>query len=188
VLSVCVEVCSAAFYIDDDPGVLISACLFGDGAAAAVLSPTPDHHRPVEWKSSVSLANPAERESLRMESRGGLLRNILSREVPRLAAEHATQVLTQGLHRHELQFKDISTWIWHAGGRTVLERLRAMTGLGESDTRRSADVLARFGNLSSPFVLFVLKQALEERAPGGWWWMSSFGAGFSCHGALLEVA
>ena len=38
VLSICVEVSSAAMYLDDDPGVLISACLFGDGAGAAVLS------------------------------------------------------------------------------------------------------------------------------------------------------
>jgi len=36
-------------------------------------------------------------------------------------------------------------------------------------------------------VFFVLRAALEARAPGGWWWMSSFGAGFSCHGALLRV-
>jgi alkylresorcinol/alkylpyrone synthase len=70
----------------------------------------------------------------------------------------------------------------------VLERLRAATGLTEDDTRRSADALARYGNLSSPFVLFVLEAALAERAPGGWWWMSSFGAGFACHGALLRVA
>src|SRR6266436_8535447 len=41
VLSVCVEVCSAALYIDDDSGVLVSACLFGDGAGAAVLSAEP---------------------------------------------------------------------------------------------------------------------------------------------------
>src|SRR6185503_20313255 len=41
VLSICVEVCSAAFYIDDDPGVLVSACLFGDGAGAAVLARAP---------------------------------------------------------------------------------------------------------------------------------------------------
>ena len=83
---------------------------------------------------------------------------------------------------------DIRAWIWHAGGRTVLERLRALTGLSEDATRRSAEVLGRFGNLSSPFVLFVLAQSLREHAPGGWWWMSSFGAGFSCHGALLEVS
>src|SRR5476651_1093512 len=51
VLSVCVEVCSAAFYLDDDPGVLISACLFGDGAGAAVLSNKPKaNQRRVEWK------------------------------------------------------------------------------------------------------------------------------------------
>ena len=49
VLSVCVEVCSAAFFLDDDPGVLISACLFGDGAAAAVLRKTP---RPSGRKSN----------------------------------------------------------------------------------------------------------------------------------------
>ena len=51
VLSVCVEVCSAAFYIDDDPGVLVSACLFGDGAGAAVLSNEPNPAtRKIKWK------------------------------------------------------------------------------------------------------------------------------------------
>ena len=61
-------------------------------------------------------------------------------------------------------------------------------GLTERDLRWSAVVLREFGNLSSPFVLFVLKAALADDAPGGLWWMSSFGAGFSCHGALLDVA
>ncbi|HEY5480080.1 MAG TPA: hypothetical protein VIL39_01230, partial [Verrucomicrobiae bacterium] len=41
VLSICVEVCSAALYFDDDPGVPVSACLFGDGAGAAVLANSP---------------------------------------------------------------------------------------------------------------------------------------------------
>jgi alkylresorcinol/alkylpyrone synthase len=36
-------------------------------------------------------------------------------------------------------------------------------------------------------VYFVLKSALRERVSPGWWWLSSFGAGFSCHGALLDV-
>src|SRR5580765_7059788 len=54
VLSICVEVCSAAFYLDDDPGVLISACLFGDGAGAAVLSNVANGGRRVRWKSSGS--------------------------------------------------------------------------------------------------------------------------------------
>ena len=65
VLSVCVEVCSAALYFDNDPGVLISACLFGDGAAAAVLGSEPNHKRRVEWKASGSLLATGDRELLR---------------------------------------------------------------------------------------------------------------------------
>jgi alkylresorcinol/alkylpyrone synthase len=49
-------------------------------------------------------------------------------------------------------------------------------------------MLREYGNMSSAFVYFVLQAALADRAPPGWWWMSSFGAGFSCHGALLRVA
>jgi predicted naringenin-chalcone synthase len=187
VLSVCVEVCSAALYIDDDPGVLVSACLFGDGAAAAVLSDTPGARR-VEWVDGVSLHEPAERDALRMEHRGGLLRNILSRRVPQLAARYARTVLEKTLATHQLSSDQIRTWIWHAGGRPVLDRLRETLKLPEAEMRRSRELLARFGNLSSPFVLFVLDAALREQAPGGWWWMSSFGAGFSCHGALLKVS
>lgn len=188
-LCVCVEVCSAALYIDDDPGVLVSACLFGDGAAAALVSAKPSTTgRRVQWIDAVSLVDPGERDRLRMETRNGLLRNILSRDVPQLAAERADVLLRRALRRHSLGKQDVAEWIWHAGGRTVLERLRAVAGLAERDTRRSAGVLAAFGNLSSPFVLFVLAQALEEGAAAGWWWMSSFGAGFSCHGALLRAA
>jgi predicted naringenin-chalcone synthase len=51
----------------------------------------------------------------------------------------------------------------------------------------SRDALRRYGNLSSAFVYFVLDAALTDAAPGGWWWMSAFGAGFTCHGALLAV-
>ena len=189
VLCVCVEVCSAALYIDDDPGVLVSACIFGDGAAAALVSARrAEQSRSVRWVDATSVAVPEARGTLRMETRNGLLRNILSREVPQLAAEQASALLDRMLERHGLSKHDIREWIWHAGGRTVLERLRAVSGLGESETRRSAELLERFGNLSSPFVLFVLDQALRDNAASGRWWMSSFGAGFACHGALLDVA
>jgi alkylresorcinol/alkylpyrone synthase len=187
VLCVCVEVCSAALYLDNDPGVLVSACLFGDGAAAAVVSSEPGERR-VEWIGGASLHEPAQREALRMENRHGLLRNILSRAVPRLAAEYADSVFKEFSEKEDIRAEDVSAWIWHAGGRPVLDRLRETLQLPEEAMRRSRDLLASFGNLSSPFVLFVLDAALRERAPGGWWWMSSFGAGFSCHGALLKVA
>jgi alkylresorcinol/alkylpyrone synthase len=72
VLSVCVEVCSAAFYLDDDPGVLISACLFGDGACAAVLANKPQpNRRRVEWKWGSSHLAPDKRDALRFEHKTG---------------------------------------------------------------------------------------------------------------------
>lgn len=187
-LSVCVEVCSAAFYLDNNPGVLISACLFGDGAGAAVLSRRPlPNRRTVEWKSAASQLAPADRDALRFEQKGGMLRNILTPEVPRLAAKQAGRLLVESLAAADVDRGQVAGWIWHAGGRDVLQALRGQLSLSEADVRHSAAVLREFGNISSPTVFFVLERALADSVPDGLWWMSSFGAGFSCHGALLEV-
>jgi polyketide synthase Type III len=189
VLSICVEVSSAAMYLDNDPGVLISACLFGDGAGAAVLSRNPNpQRRSIEWKGFASLVNPAERNALLFETREGMLRNVLTRPVPRLAADHAEQVLHTVLSDAGLAPEDIVAWIMHAGGRDVLLALQNRLNLTTDDLRYSADMLREFGNMSSAFVYFVLQAALRDNAKPGWWWLSSFGAGFSCHGALLKAA
>ena len=193
VLSICVEVSSAAMYLDNDPGVLISACLFGDGAGAAVLSRHPAPAGPgggrrIEWTDTASLINPAERNALMFEHKDGMLRNILTRAVPALAADYAHRVLNTVLDRAGLSNTDVSAWIMHAGGRDVLQALAREFDLDAQHFRHSAAMLREYGNLSSAFVYFVLEAALAEDAPGGWWWLSSFGAGFSCHGALLKVS
>ena len=188
VLSVCVEVSSAAMYLDNDPGVLISACLFGDGAGAIALSRQPSlTGRRIQWVDSTSMTVPSKRDALKFEQHNGMLRNILTRDVPKLAAEHAHQVLDTVLARAGLPATQISAWIMHAGGRDVLLALARRMGLGPDDLRYSAAMLREYGNLSSAFVYFVLQAAVAGEAPGGWWWLSSFGAGFSCHGALLKV-
>jgi 3,5-dihydroxyphenylacetyl-CoA synthase len=188
VLSVCVEICSASMYLDDDPGVLISACLFGDGAGAAILSRNrAADQRRVEWRETGSFIDTLKRDALRFEHRGGMLRNILTRAVPALAAQQAEQVLAKTLERAELKRDQINGWIFHAGGRDVLIALEERLGLPPEALRHSRDALRRYGNLSSAFVYFVLDAALADGAPGGWWWMSAFGAGFTCHGALLAV-
>jgi alkylresorcinol/alkylpyrone synthase len=188
VLSICVEICSAAMYLDDDPGVLISACLFGDGAGAAVLSRNAlDGRRRVRWTTSVSVTAPAEREALRFEHRNGLLRNVLTRAVPRLAAEHAEEVLRLATSRAGLAQGSITGWIMHAGGRDVLLAMQERLQLDPAALRYSRNTLREYGNLSSAFVYFVLDAALADSAAGGWWWLCSFGAGFTCHGALLAV-
>jgi alkylresorcinol/alkylpyrone synthase len=186
-LSICVEVCSAAFYLDDDVGVLISACLFGDGAGAAVLSPVANGGRRVEWKSSGSMVKPADRDALRFEQKSGMLRNILTPQVPSLAAESVGALFDDTLARSGVARDRINGWIFHPGGRDVLLALRERFQLSGDDVRWSQAVLRDYGNMSSPSVLFALQAALADSAPGGVWWMSSFGAGFSCYGALLHV-
>jgi alkylresorcinol/alkylpyrone synthase len=191
VLSICVEICSAAFYLDDDPGVLISACLFGDAAGAAVLSAEADAPtRRVEWLSAESHLDPRARDLLRFEQRNGMLRNILTPPVPALAGRHAALLFERMAEKSGVKHKDISAWVLHAGGRDVLNALQKELGLNESDLRWSAEVLRDLGNISSPFVFHVLERALRsaEASRGGLWWMCSFGAGFSCHGALLKVS
>ena len=187
-LSICVEVCSAAFYLDDDPGVLISACLFGDGAGAAVLSrESSNQRRTIKWKDADSLLSPGEREALRFETRDGMLRNILTLPVPGIAARHSAEVLDRVLSRNGLQREEISGWIWHSGGRDVLAALREQFGFQNGELDHTVAVLREYGNISSACIYHVLERALANGTPPGWWWMSAFGAGFSCHGALLEV-
>jgi alkylresorcinol/alkylpyrone synthase len=186
VLSICVEVCSAAFYLDDDPGVLVSACLFGDGAGAAVLSQKPGA-RSIEWKAAESSLDPSARDLLRFETKQGMLRNILTPTVPTLAAKSAAKLFQAMAETAGIKHKHISNWIFHAGGRDVLVALQNELGLHPDDLRWSAEVLRALGNVSSSFVFHVLERALGNNAPGGLWWMCSFGAGFSCHAALLKI-
>jgi predicted naringenin-chalcone synthase len=187
-LSICVEVCSAALYFDDDPGVLVSTCLFGDGAAAAILDAHADPRvRRVEWSGAVSVLKPEHRDRLRFEQRNGNLRNVLTLDVPGLASEAVQETLDQALARANVQPREICGWIVHAGGRDVLQSVRQQLGLAPDDLRFSEAILREHGNLSSASVLFTLQRALAEGHGGGWWWLASFGAGFSCHGALLKV-
>ena len=188
VLSICVEVSSAAVYLDDDPGVLVSACLFGDGAGAAVLSNQPSaSRRRILWQDCESLLDPGRREALKFEQRCGMLRNVLTRPVPQLAAEYLERVLGTVLQRTRLDISQIAAWIMHAGGRDVLLALQERLIIPPQYLGYSAAVLREYGNLSSAFVYFVLQAALAGGAAGGWWWLGTFGAGFSCHGALLQV-
>jgi len=188
VLSICVEICSAAFYVDNDPGVLISTCLFGDGAGAVVLGSNPAARGPsIRWRDFQTVLNPKDRELLRFEARDGMLRNVLDKSVPVLVVDHVRQVLGELLSRNGLEQQGIAEWILHAGGRDVLVALQSALGLPPEKLRWSAEVLRQNGNVSSPSVIFALENALKGGAGPGAWILSAFGAGISCHGALLEV-
>jgi alkylresorcinol/alkylpyrone synthase len=141
----------------------------------------------VSWIGASSVLQPEHRDRLRFEQKNGLLRNVLTPQVPALAAEAVDLALRQVLDRTGIPRSGINGWILHPGGRDVLDAVRRRLGLDADDLRWSAEVLRDYGNLSSASVYFILQRALAEASAGGSWWLSSFGAGFSCHGALLRV-
>jgi predicted naringenin-chalcone synthase len=180
VACVAVEICSAAFYLDDDPGVIISACLFSDGAAASVWRgvPGPSGLRAFDF---TSLHLPADRDKLRFEQRDGKLRNLLARSVPTLAAGAVGRLWAERGPR------PVSRVVAHPGGRDVLQAVEPM--VAPHSLAASARVLRDCGNMSSPSVLFALEETLKEATPdaAGDFWLVSFGAGFSAHSCRIGV-
>jgi alkylresorcinol/alkylpyrone synthase len=178
VACVAVEVCSAAFYLDDDPGVIISACLFSDGAAASIwgAGPGPSGLRAFDFRS---LHLPADRDKLRFEQRDGKLRNLLHRSVPELAAGAVGRLWAERGPR------PVARVVTHPGGRDVLEALAPV--VAPHSLEASVRTLRANGNMSSPSVLFALEETLKDSAPGpgGDFWLVSFGAGFSAHSCRI---
>jgi alkylresorcinol/alkylpyrone synthase len=182
VACVAVEVCSAAFYLDDDPGVLISACLFGDGAAATVWRATPGTSGLAAFDFN-TLHLPADRDKLRFEQRDGKLRNLLDPSVPALAASAVGKLWAARGPR------PVARVVTHTGGRDVLDALAPVLAPHTLDA--SARTLRRFGNMSSPSVLFALEETLKDTSPSsaaGDFWLVSFGAGFSAHSCRFGPA
>ncbi|ACB76912.1 chalcone and stilbene synthase domain protein [Opitutus terrae PB90-1] len=178
---VAVEICSAAFYLDDDPGVLISACLFSDGAAATIwrATPGPSGLRAFDFDT---LHRPTDRDKLRFEQRQGKLRNLLHRTVPELAAGAVSELWARRGSR------PVRAVVAHPGGRDVLEALAPV--VAPFELTASIETLRDNGNMSSPSVLFALERTLARTDPAstGDFWLVSFGAGFSAHSCRLGPA
>ena len=182
VACVAVEICSAAFFLDDDPGVLVSACLFGDGAAATIWRGTPGPNA-LRCHDFTTVHQPANRDRIRFEMRQGKLRNLLDASVPALAAAAVEQLLTG--ERLRPGGRPIARVISHVGGRDVLDAIEQ--ACGGCDLSASREILRECGNMSSPSVLFALERALRDGTSDEQndWWLTSFGAGFSAHGCRI---
>lgn len=177
VATVAVEVCSAAFYLDNDPGVLISLCLFGDGAAAALWS-GKDAGGQLRMKNFRTIHRPEHREKIRFVNAGGRLKNQLHRSVPALAAEAVGELFAR-------RSCDPDKILSHTGGRDVIEALEA--ALPGDPLHETRSVLRDYGNISSPCVLVALERAIEAGCPESLW-LTAFGAGFAAHSCELGRA
>ena len=176
VATVAVEICSAAFYLDDDAGVIVSACLFGDGASAALWRSADADG---QWRAynSRSLHRPEDREKIRFVNAGGRLKNQLPRAVPQVAAE-SVEVLFSLCSRKPDQV------IAHAGGRDVIEAIEER--LPEYSLAETREAFRKYGNLSSPSVLCALEERLSKANGDRFLWLTTFGAGFAAHSCELS--
>lgn len=175
VATVAVEICSAAFFVDDDPGVLISLCLFGDGAAAAIWT---GKGAAGDWQAGhfTTTHRPAEREKIRFVNSAGKLKNQLHRAVPELAGQAVAELFA-------LRAGEPDQVLAHSGGRDVIDSLECVLPFKLTETR---EVLRQHGNISSPAVLFALDRRLaENRADDRRLWLTAFGAGFAAHACEL---
>jgi len=178
-----VEVCSAAFYLDNDPGVIVSACLFGDGAAATIWGGRTEAAR-LRCHSFDTLHQPEHRDRIRFEQREGKLRNLLHFSVPELASR-SVALLYENARRSCPH--PVSRVLSHAGGRDVIAAIRRE--MPEFSLEETTAILKRHGNMSSPSVVFALEEALRSGPPekDSDWWLVSFGAGFSAHSCRVSV-
>lgn len=185
VLSVAVEVCSATYQMDDDMSLLISNAIFGDGAAAAVLWTRPEGLRIVD---SVGRVDTAYREDVRYVYKRGSLHNRLSVQLPKVVRTVVPPLIDDLLARNGLTTADVRHWAIHPGGDRMVAALEEALGLSEEQMAPTREVLADYGNMSSPTVLFILK-ALMDRGieKGERVVMTAYGAGMSAYACLLEA-
>jgi predicted naringenin-chalcone synthase len=191
VLSIAVEICSSTIFMDPDPGLVVSNCIFADGAAAVVLADSPTcriRQGLLQFIDFESVIYPQHRNRLHYRTEQHKLRNVLDARVPMIAAKGVVEIVQRLLQRHSLTLDDIDHWAVHPGGKRILDKISAGLGFVNGTLEASYDVLRKFGNMSSPSVLFVLNSVLASRnIQGGQYGMLvSFGAGFSVFAALIQ--
>ena len=183
VVSVSIEICSATFQMADDLSLIISNAIFADGASACVLWRHPEGLALVD---SASRYDPQHRDDIRYIYKHGQLHNQLSVLLPEIACKTVAKVVMDLLQPRGLKIEDIKHWAFHPGGEKIINAIRDEIGLSEAHLQATRDVLANYGNMSSPTALFVLQKILDKGVvPGDWCVMVAFGAGLCAHAFLL---
>jgi alkylresorcinol/alkylpyrone synthase len=180
-----VEICSAAYYLDDRLESAVAHAIFADGAGALALGTQGAGPSLVAQRT---LFRSEHLDAMGFAYPGGRPRVILSKEVRRLGAQMLKEMAVSLLESQGLKQKDVAFWILHSAGRRVIEQTMKLLALGEEDVAASREVLRRYGNMSSATVIFVLQEALArtQAVPGAWGLMIALGPGFAAEGALLS--
>ncbi len=184
---VAVEICSAAYFIDNSLETIVGNAICADGAAAVVLGNGNMSTGPeiIDFETRIY---PDHLDKVGFSQKEGRLRIILDKDIPELAGPAAVSVVSKLLKRNNLEAGQIKHWILHSGGRKVIHRIQEDLGLSSDQVGHTRSILRNFGNMSSPTVLFVLKEVQEKENPnkGDYGVMLALGPGLSVESALLR--
>lgn len=184
---IAIESPTATFQLDDfSMPNIVSAAIFGDGAACCLLSSHEEDQGPEIVNEEMYHFYEAEHMmGFKLTNKG--LQMVLDIEVPDTIASHFGDIIHPFLQKNNLEIKDIEYMIFHPGGKKIITTVEALfSGLGKNidDTK---EVLKEYGNMSSATVLYVLEQIMDRNPKKGEkGLMLSFGPGFSAQRVLLQ--
>jgi alkylresorcinol/alkylpyrone synthase len=172
---------------DPSPAMFVSTALFGDGAAGVLLRNMADGGgggprilAVGEW------CWPQTEHIMGWDIKDDGFGVVLSAELPSLLREALAPALHDFLDRNGFRLSDFNGFLFHPGGRKLLETMQDVLGLTPSQFGHSWDVLRRYGNMSSATALFVLDGALKAGARGPHL-LAAFGPGFSAYFVAADL-
>ncbi|WP_026555064.1 type III polyketide synthase [Arthrobacter sp. 35W] len=168
VLVVSVELCSLHVRSSSDPDTIMGSALFGDGAAAAIVSARelPQPHAVATLDAFETILTPVGEDAMAWNIGDEGFEMVLGTYVPHIIDDHIVGALAPLLGTEPAlaaaPYADIKHWAIHPGGRSILDKVEAKLGLSEEQLVPARAILRSHGNMSSATVLFVLKHILEN--------------------------
>lgn len=187
VLVIAVELPTLSFQRDDlSSANLISTAIFGDGAAAALLT-----GRPVPGAAILAAQShlfPGSLDALGFDLKHDGFHVVLARELPGMVRAEVGDLVSALLARAGITRELVSGFVLHPGGRRILDALEDVMGIAGDESAPSREILRDYGNLSSATVLFVLHEWMTRRRPpaGAHSVLGAFGPGFSSELMVLR--
>src|SRR5438270_8290356 len=185
-LFVTVETCSISIRLDsDDPAAVVATALFGDGAAAAIV--TSGLHSLARIKGSAEKLWPNTQRIMGWDVEDPGLAVVFDRAIPPFIEDNLAEAIDEMCGELCLARQDIDRFCCHPGGVKVIDAIESALHLNQGELNLEREVLRDYGNMSAPTVMFVLDRLLQCGLPQKTM-MTAFGPGFTCAGLLLEAA
>ena len=184
-----IELCSLTLQREDlSMAHLISALLFGDGAAATVVVGSELESEGPEILATKSVLYPNTERVMGWDISEKGFRIVLSPEVPDTVIRHLGEDVDAFLAEQGLSRRDVKSWVMHTGGPKVLEATATALGITERELEASWECLRKVGNISSTSVLLVLEDVYSHRRPerGTLSILAAMGPGFCAEMVLLR--